>query len=909
MSRVSSSQAGKTATQRSAAAVKPAAVTPMMVQYLEIKAQYPGSLLFYRMGDFYELFFDDAVAASEALDIALTKRGKHLGEDIPMCGVPVHAADGYLSRLIKRGFRVAVCEQTEDPAEAKKRGSKSVVRREVVRLVTAGTLSEDSLLDARANNYLAAIARAEAQFAIAWLDMSTGDFLLMPTTPSRLSADLARLNPGEILASESLAGRELSDDLIGDWSDVMTSLPPGQFDSGNAERALTDYFNVASLDGFGGFSRAEIAAGGALIFYLAETQKSAAPKLHAPRHVQPDAAMMIDAATRRNLELTQTLAGARSGSLLDTIDATVTGAGARLLAGRLSAPLTDPVAINERLDAVSYFVDQPRLGETARRHLRGCPDLERAVSRLSLGRGGPRDLSAVCQALEEAENIRALLDGPVSEAPLEAQPSRLQQACADLAGHDTLISLLDRALVEDPPNLVRDGGFVAAGFEPALDEQRTLRDESRRLIADLERAYRDNTAINSLKIRHNNVLGYFVEVPAAHGEKLMSPPLSETYIHRQTMAGAIRFNTAELAEFAAKVSHAADRSLRLELEIFSALGEEVTARWAEISLTAKALAEIDVAAANAHMAIANDYRRPMVDDSLAFEIDKGRHPVVEAALQGTQDTGFIPNDCDLGASQRLWLLTGPNMAGKSTFLRQNALIVIMGQIGAYVPAKAAHIGVVDRLFSRVGASDDLARGRSTFMVEMVETSAILNQAGERSLVILDEIGRGTATYDGLSLAWAAVEHLHDVNKSRGLFASHYHELTALTSKLDALAPYTVKVREWKGEVVFLHEVAPGSADRSYGIQVAKLAGIPDSVISRAREVLGRLEAGEPSSAVTSLVDDLPLFSTHIERPMKADAGRSPVQDLLDETFPDELTPREALELLYRLKALHGDAET
>lgn len=908
MSRVSPSQADNTATGQTAPTGKRAAVTPMMVQYLEIKSQYPGSLLFYRMGDFYELFFDDAVAASEALDIALTKRGKHLGEDIPMCGVPVHAADGYLSRLIKRGFRVAVCEQTEDPAEAKKRGSKSVVRREVVRLVTAGTLSEDSLLDARANNYLAAIARAEAQFAIAWLDMSTGDFLLMPTTPSRLSADLARLNPGEILASESLVGMELSDDLVGDWSDVTTSLPPSQFDSGNAERALTDYFGVASLDGFGGFSRAEIAAGGALIFYLAETQKSAAPKLHAPRHVQPDAAMMIDAATRRNLELTQTLAGARSGSLLDTIDVTVTGAGARLLAGRLSAPLTDPVAINERLDAVSYFVDQPRLSETVRRHLRGCPDLERAVSRLSLGRGGPRDLGAVCQALEEAENIRVLFDGSASEAPLEAQPARLQQACADLAGHDTLVGLLDRALVEDPPNLVRDGGFIAAGFEPALDEQRTLRDESRRLIAELERAYRDNTAINSLKIRHNNVLGYFVEVPAAHGEKLMSPPLSETYIHRQTMAGAVRFNTAELAEFAAKVSHAADRSLRLELEIFSALSEEVTARWAEISLTAKALAEIDVAAANAHMAVANDYRRPNVDDSLAFEIDKGRHPVVEAALQGTQDAGFIPNDCDLGALQRLWLLTGPNMAGKSTFLRQNALIAIMAQIGAYVPAKAADIGVVDRLFSRVGASDDLARGRSTFMVEMVETSAILNQAGERSLVILDEIGRGTATYDGLSLAWAAVEHLHDVNKSRGLFASHYHELTALTSKLDALAPYTVKVREWKGEVVFLHEVAPGAADRSYGIQVAKLAGIPDSVISRAREVLGRLEAGEPSSAVTSLVDDLPLFSTHIDRPMTADAGRSPVQDLLDEIFPDELTPREALELLYRLKALHGDAE-
>lgn len=908
MSRASPSQTDKPTKRLSAAADKRAVVTPMMAQYLEIKAQYPGSLLFYRMGDFYELFFDDAVAAAEALDIALTKRGKHLGEDIPMCGVPVHAADGYLSRLIRRGFRVAVCEQTEDPAEAKKRGSKSVVRREVVRLVTAGTLSEESLLDARANNYLAAVARAEAQFAIAWLDMSTGDFSLMPTTPSRLGADLARLNPGEVLASENLMGMESSADLIGDWSDVVTSLPPSQFDSRNAERALTDYFGVASLDGFGGFSRAEIAAGGALIFYLADTQKGVAPKLHAPRHLPPDAAMMIDAATRRNLELVQTLTGTRAGSLLDTIDATITGAGARLLAGRLSAPLTDPNAINDRLDVVSYFADQPQLGETVRRHLRGCPDLERAVSRLSLGRGGPRDLSAVSQALEESENIRTLFVKSTAEEPLESRPRRLDQACADLAGHSELVDLLDRAIVADPPNIARDGGFVAPGYEPALDEQRTLRDESRRLIAGLERAYRDETAINSLKIRHNNVLGYFVEVPAAHGEKLMSPPLNESYIHRQTMAGAVRFNTAELAELAAKISHAADRALRLELEIFASLSAAVSSQWAEISLTAKALAEIDVASANAHLAQANDYRRPLVDDSFAFEIDKGRHPVVEAALQGTRDAGFIPNDCDLGTKQRLWLLTGPNMAGKSTFLRQNALIAIMAQIGAYVPAKTAHIGVIDRLFSRVGASDDLARGRSTFMVEMVETSAILNQAGERSLVILDEIGRGTATYDGLSLAWAAVEHLHDVNRSRGLFASHYHELTALTSKLDALAPYTVRVREWKGDVVFLHEVAPGAADRSYGIQVAKLAGIPDSVISRAREVLGRLEAGEPSSAVTSLVDDLPLFSTHIERPVTRDAGRSPVEDLLDETFPDELTPREALELLYRLKALHGDTE-
>lgn len=897
------SQVPKTRPDKSAAK---SGATPMMVQYLDIKAQYPGSLLFYRMGDFYELFFDDAVAASEALDITLTKRGKHLGEDIPMCGVPVHAADNYLSRLIKKGFRVAVCEQTEDPALAKKRGAKSVVRREVVRLVTAGTLSEDVLLDARANNFLAAVGRAEAQLALAWLDMSTGDFSVGLTTPARLDADLARIRPGEILISDTFAQTDVQKGLLRDWNDVLTTLPSRHFGSQGAERELAAFFGVASLDGFGQFSRAEAATAGALLFYLADTQKGALPKLRPPQQVAPDTVMVIDGATRRNLELEVTLAGERRGSLLGTVDATVSGAGARLLARRLGAPLTAPDAINDRLDGVAYFIDKARLREAVRTHLKACPDLERAASRLSLGRGGPRDLLGVAQSLEQADAIRGLLLGAAEDGPLESQPSALAQACEELGNHGALEALLHRALADEPPSILRDGNFIAPGFNEDLDTQRTLRDDSRRLVAELEADYRELTQIGSLKIRHNNVLGYFVDVPAAHGQKMMAPPLSETFTHRQTLAGAVRFNTADLAGLAARITHAADRALRLELELFEALRQDVVSQWGAIALAAKSLGELDVASANAHLALENDYCRPVVDDSFAFEIEGGRHPVVEQALASTQGGGFIANDCDLGPDRCLWLLTGPNMAGKSTFLRQNALLVIMAQMGAYVPATAAHIGVVDRLFSRVGASDDLARGRSTFMVEMVETAAILNQAGPRSLVILDEIGRGTATYDGLSLAWAAVEHLHDVNRSRGLFATHYHELTSLSDRLDGLVAYTVRVREWKGEVVFLHEVAPGAADRSYGIQVAKLAGIPGSVISRAQQVLERLEADEPSSATTSLMGDLPLFSAHAAAASALPEAPDPVGEVIAEIEPDEFTPRAALELLYKLKALHSE---
>jgi len=875
-------------------------VTPMMVQYLGIKQQHPDDLLFYRMGDFYELFFGDAVKAAAALDIVLTKRGKHKGEDIQMCGVPVHAYENYLQRLIRAGFRVAVCEQTEDPAEAKKRGAKSVVAREVVRVITPGTIIEASLLDARRHNFLAAIARSGGELALAWLDMSTGDVSVADSDFGQLSAEIARLDPGELLVPESIVQTPELFEILHDWSQVLTVLPPSNFDSQRGERRLQAIYEVASLDGFGTFGRAELAALGGLIGYVELTQKGRLPMLKPPKASAAGASMAIDASTRRNLELVRTLAGDRRGSLLSVIDQTVTGAGARLLAARLAAPLTDVAAINARLDEVGFFVAADDLRALVRDSLKSIPDIERALSRLTLGRGGPRDLAAIRDGLKDTGPLRETLLAP-GMAPV---PKGVEEMTRDFGHPETLVDRLTRALAAELPLLARDGGFVAAGYEAALDELRGLRDESRRHIADLQADYAKDTDISGLKIRHNNVLGYFIEVTATHADKIISRDDAH-YIHRQTMANAVRFTTTELGELERKISSAADRAVALEVGMFQDLVDEITARGRDIVTAAEALARLDVAAALAELASRQRYTRPEVDDSVAFEISGGRHPVVEAALEQGQQSSFVANDCALPESQRLWLLTGPNMAGKSTFLRQNALIAVLAQMGGYVPAARAHIGVVDRLFSRVGAADDLARGRSTFMVEMVEAAAILNQSGPRALVILDEIGRGTATFDGLSIAWAVIEHLHEVNRCRALFATHYHELTALSAKLPALANYTMRVKEWQGDVVFLHEVAPGSADRSYGIQVAKLAGLPSAVVMRAGQILETLEQGEQAGAVSKMAEDLPLFAA-TPAPRTAAAPRTEPGALeaeLSALHPDEMSPREALDALFRLRGL------
>ena len=899
-------------------------VTPMMAQFLEIKAAHPGAILFYRMGDFYEMFFDDAVAAAATLDIALTKRGKHLGEDIPMCGVPVHSHESYLTRLIRAGHKVAICEQTEDPAEAKKRGSKSVVRRAVQRIVTPGTITEETLLDARSHNYLAALGAAQSDLGLAWIDMSTGDFLTQPVTPATLGAALARIDAGELLVSDRLLDMPDLYDVLNDWKARLTPLPRARFDSTNGEGRLKDLFAVGTLDSFGAFGRAELAAAGALVDYVELTQKGKLPRLAPPRVLSASAVMGIDAATRRNLELTRTLTGERKGSLLEVIDRTLTSAGARLLAARLSAPLTDPAAIAERLDAVEFFFDDARLTDDLRAALAQVPDVARALSRISLGRGGPRDLAAVRDGLVQGAALRGLLTGAKGLVP-----TAVQKAMADLGEHSTLTDRLARALADDLPLLARDGGFIRAGYAPALDEHRQLRDDSRKLIAGLQAKYADETGIAGLKIKHNNVLGYFIEVQAKQADRIKTGKTDDgqdsPYIHRQTMANAMRFSTVELADLESRIAKAADRALALETELFADLCNEVTGRAREIALAADALARLDVASALGALALERRYVRPTVDASRVFRIEGGRHPVVEAALKRQGDAAFVANDCDLtpadeigaaassgdgtaqddGTGGRLWVLTGPNMAGKSTFLRQNALIAVMAQMGAFVPAASAHIGAVDQLFSRVGAADDLARGRSTFMVEMVETAAILNQAGEKALVILDEIGRGTATYDGLSIAWAVVEHLHDVNQCRGLFATHYHELTQLSGRLDDLAPHTMRVKEWQGDVVFLHEVAAGTADRSYGIHVGQLAGLPAAVTARAEQVLEKLEAGDGSPRAADLADDLPLFSAAPVRAAGTVGGKGPskVDEAVGDMNPDEMTPRQALDFLYGLKAL------
>ncbi|WP_335947972.1 DNA mismatch repair protein MutS [Salipiger bermudensis] len=874
------------------------AVTPMMAQYLEIKAGHPDALLFYRMGDFYELFFDDAAAAAEALDIALTKRGKHAGDDIPMCGVPVHAAEGYLLTLIRKGFRVAVCEQMESPAEAKKRGSKSVVKREVVRLVTPGTLTEESLLEARRHNFLAALGKVRDTWALAWADISTGAFHVMPLGQARIGAELARLAPSELLVSEA-AEDELRA-VLGDLGIYPTVLGRASFDSAGAEARLCTLFGVQTLSGFGSFERAELAAMGALVDYLDITQKGRLPLLRAPQRDAVSRLLQIDAATRRNLELTQSMNGGRQGSLLSVIDRTVTPGGARLLERRVSSPSRELSMISDRLDALDWGIETPFAG-ALRDLLRKVPDLDRALSRLGLDRGGPRDLAAVRNALAQAEEIAQALD----EAPL---PALLATSRDALRGHEDLLSLLDAALVAEPPLLARDGGFIAPGYDAPLDEARKLRDEGRGVIAAMQAQYAAQAGVNALKIKHNNVLGYFIETTATHAEKMMSPPLNETFIHRQTTANQVRFTTVELTELETRILNAGNEALEIEKRLYSSLRDAILAEAPTLSETGLALSEFDLALGLADLARAQDWCRPQVDDSRAFAIEGGRHPVVERALQAQGGSPFIANDCGLSAqgdAASVTLLTGPNMAGKSTYLRQNALIALLAQIGSYVPARSAHLGLVSQIFSRVGASDDLARGRSTFMVEMVETAAILNQADERALVILDEIGRGTATYDGLSIAWATLEHLHGVNRVRGLFATHYHELTVLAGKLEGVRNATVAVKEWDGEVIFLHEVREGAADRSYGVQVAQLAGLPRAVTDRARTILDALEQGERERAAPkALIDDLPLFSAATEAaPQPArPTGPSPLEEKLGALNPDDLSPREALQALYDLKA-------
>ncbi|MCJ2088275.1 DNA mismatch repair protein MutS [Methylobacterium sp. E-005] len=879
----------------------PVGATPMMAQYIEIKAANPDCLLFYRMGDFYELFFEDAEIASRALGIVLTKRGRHAGTEIPMCGVPVERSDDYLNRLIALGHRVAVCEQTEDPAEAKKRGPKSVVRREVVRLVTPGTITEDRLLDPAQANLLLAIGRRKTgegavAYGLAAVDISTGRFALSEVAGGDLAGAIARHAPREIVLSEAIHADPA---LARIWQESRAAIVPlaqAELEPAAAERRIREQYGVSTLEGFGQFTRAEIAAAGAALLYIARTQLAARPTLAVPTREDAGATLAIDAATRANLELTRTLSGERTGSLLATIDRTVTANGARLLAEHLAGPLTNLDAIARRHAAVAHVAENGPLRAGLRDALARAPDLARALSRTGLGRAGPRDLAAIREGLAVAADLGARLSA------VPDLPEDLTRLADHLAAADTaLIATLGAALADELPLSRRDGGFVRAGYHPEIDEARTLGQDSRKVIAALQARYAEQTGCRTLRIKHNNLLGYFIEVPQSIGEACLKGLQSE-FVHRQTMVDAMRFTSVELGGLESKISGAADRALALEAAVFDDLAARVLAQADSIAEVAEALAGLDVAASHAELAVELDWRRPVVDDSLSFVVVGGRHPVVEAALRRAGEP-FIANDCDLSGDTRgrIRLITGPNMGGKSTFLRQNALIAVLAQMGAFVPAAEARIGRVDRLFSRVGAADDLARGQSTFMVEMVETAAILNQATRRSLVILDEIGRGTATFDGLSIAWASLEHLHEVNACRALFATHFHELTALGDRLARLENATLKVAEHRDGVVFLHEVVSGVAERSYGLQVARLAGLPGSVVTRAGAILKSLEKAERGRPARARIDDLPLFAALAPPSPPEPPPEDPLGALLDAIDPDALTPREALDALYRLK--------
>lgn len=863
-------------------AAKASAPTPMMAQFFALKAQAEDCLLFYRMGDFFELFFDDAKKAAATLDIALTARGEHLGQPVPMCGVPVHAAESYLARLIRAGHRVAIAEQIESPAQAKARGGKSIVARGIVRVVTAGTLTEETLLEARASNWLVALAPVGGRIGVAATDISTGRLEVSDVSPDGLDAELARLGATEIIVPD---GARLDGQVR----------PVHDFDAADGERRLKALFGVSTLDGFGGFSRAELAATGGLLSYLEHVSKGALPFLAPPVKVGEADHMMIDAATRESLELVRSATGARTGTLLEAVDRTVTGAGARLLASDIGAPLMQRDAIEARLDLVTHYVDSSGGRGAIRQILRALPDIGRALGRLAAGRGSPRDLAQLRDGLGEARTLRERL------ALGEDLPPLLVSLLPALDGHGMLVDQLSRALVQSPPIDASGGGYIAEGYDAALDELRLLGGDGRRAMAALEARYKDQTAIAGLRIKHNNVLGYHVEVSAKNADALMAE--DSGFTHRQTLAGVVRFNAPELHELAVKVTQASAHALAAEAAHLEELTAMVLERAQEIAATADALSRLDVASALAERAVEGGWCRPRFVEDARFDIVGGRHPVVEDALAKSGGR-FVANDCLLVPHSRLWLVTGPNMGGKSTFLRQNALIAVLAQAGAYVPAQQATLGLVDRLFSRVGASDNLARGRSTFMVEMVETAAILAQATNRSFIILDEVGRGTSTYDGLAIAWAVVEAVHEVNACRCLFATHYHELTRLAEKLDALSLHHVRAREYKGDLVLLHELAEGPADRSYGIAVARLAGLPPAVLARAKAVLSKLEAGrDATGGLAAGLDDLPLFAA-VAPEEKAD----PLYTALGALDVDSLSPRDALDQLYTLKRLAAEGE-
>jgi len=858
----------------------PDGATPALAQWFAAKAAQPDALVFFRMGDFYELFFQDAEQAAAALDIALSFRGEHRGAPVPMCGVPAHAMEPYLARLIRRGFRVAICEQMETPEQAKARRA-TTIRREIVRVVTPGTVTEEALLEPGRPSWLLAIAGEGARLGAAWLDVSTGAFCTEALPRAELAALLARLEPAELLAAADLS-----------LDGARPAEPPG-----DPARFLAQAFGVTTLEGFGTLSPPELAAAAIVLDYLRATQGEALRHVAPPRPQAERGRLAMDAATRRSLEILRNERGEPAHTLLAAVDRTLTAAGARELAARLASPLAEREAIAARHESVACLRGSDPLRTALRVTLKGAPDAARALARLSLDRFAPRDLAAIRDGLDRARRLAERLRA-------EALPpgGELAASLDALAAAGAPREVLARALAPDLPARLQDPGAIASGFDGELDALRRLRDDARAAIAALQLELAQAWGVASLKVRHHQQFGFLAEVQAAQGEKLLrTPPATEPRlgpVHRQTMASAHRFTCAALAELDRQLSEAGERAAAREQAILRHLCRLCLDAGPAIAAAAEALALCDVHAASAELASEPGWCRPDFAERAEFAIEAGRHPVVEAALRRARGPAFVANDADLSPGRRLCLLTGPNMAGKSTFLRQNALIVVLAQAGLPVPAARARLGLVDRLFSRVGAADDIAGGRSTFMVEMAETAAILNQASERSFVILDEVGRGTATWDGLAIAWSVLEALHDRIRCRAVFATHFRELTALAGKLPELGLATMRVREHRGEVVFQHLVGPGVADRSWGVQVARLAGVPAPVLARAAQILASLE--ERARGLDPLADELPLLAQ--PRPPQAAPPNALIAEL-DALDPDRMAPREALEAIYRLKLL------
>ena len=871
-------------------------LTPMMIQYLDIKKKTNNCLLFYRLGDFYELFFDDAKIAAPVMDVVLTRRGRHDGLDIPMCGVPIHSSDMYLSRLTRAGFKVAVCEQVELPSEAKKRGPKSIVKREITRIVTAGTITDESLLEAKKNNFLLSLSWRRDEVGAAWVDISTGEIGIEKlASVSDIKALVSRLDPAEILASDLAKEESFFLNIVNDFSSYLTYLPNSKFSLEASIENLRSYYGVATLDGFGNFSDIEVIACGVLLNYISESQSGQIPPLTRPNKIESNNVMSIDVATRRNLEILASLSGERRGSLIDSVDKTLTSSGARTLASDLNAPLTSCEEIKKRHDIISLFISDQNLLDNIKKELSITPDHARSLSRVGVERAGPRDLEIIRKGLHQSQKIQFLLSSNISYQKIKM----IKKLVAGLSINKELLNTLEIALSDQLPINVKEGDFIREKFDKSLDDLREIRDKGHIKIRDMEKIEREKTGISSLKIKYNNIWGYFIEVTANASETLKNKSSFERYIHRQTLSNAIRYSTADLIDLASKISHARERAIGLELEIFTDLSRKVMSCSDVIYNSSKNLARIDVFSSWASYALSNSAIQPEVLDSLDFDIKSGRHPVIEQSLSND----FVTNDCKIGKDKKanIWLLTGPNMAGKSTFLRQNALMVIMAQAGGYVPAQYAKIGIVDKLFTRIGAADDISRGRSTFMVEMIETASILNQASKNSLVILDEIGRGTATLDGLAIAWSVAEYLHETRHCRTLFATHYHELTELEKRFDRVSLRTLKVKRWKEELIFLHEVIEGTADSSYGIHVAKLAGLPEIVTQRAKKMLTRLENENVSKGGLSLYD--PNFNKEMDQfnnLEKIPKNYSEIIDSIDQCDPDNMTARDALNFLYFL---------